>query len=172
MLVSGLASGSWCLFPYKALLLYKLMVVWFYHLWNSGCHRADSRFVPSQWETSLLCNHISHWQSSSLEQPPLWHHHCITVANFPASFHWPNSHMLNSLDPGRCGSNYNNVISTHMLWIKFVNTCCEIFIKSCLGWSQNVTILLNLYVLLLNILKMDVWTGTRKVWIKHCWELI
>ena len=30
-------------------------------------HRADSSFVPSQWETALLCNNISHWLGASLE---------------------------------------------------------------------------------------------------------
>ena len=30
-------------------------------------HRADSRFVASQWETELLCNNVSHWLSVSLE---------------------------------------------------------------------------------------------------------
>ena len=29
--------------------------------------RADSRFVPSQWETVLLCNDVSHWLGSNLE---------------------------------------------------------------------------------------------------------
>ena len=29
--------------------------------------RADSRFVPSQWETALLCNDISHWLATNLE---------------------------------------------------------------------------------------------------------
>ena len=29
--------------------------------------RADSRFVPSQWETALLCNDISHWLGANLE---------------------------------------------------------------------------------------------------------
>ena len=30
-------------------------------------HRADSRFAPSQWETALLCNDVSHWLGASLE---------------------------------------------------------------------------------------------------------
>ena len=30
-------------------------------------YRADSRFVPSQWETTLLCNDVSHWLGASLE---------------------------------------------------------------------------------------------------------
>ena len=29
--------------------------------------RADSRFAPSQWETALLCNDVSHWLIASLE---------------------------------------------------------------------------------------------------------
>ena len=32
-------------------------------------HRADSRFALSQWETSLLCNDVSHWLGASLDQP-------------------------------------------------------------------------------------------------------
>ena len=30
-------------------------------------HRADSRFVPSQWGTALLCNEVSHWLGANLE---------------------------------------------------------------------------------------------------------
>ena len=29
--------------------------------------RADSRFAPSQWETTLLCNDVSHWLGTRLE---------------------------------------------------------------------------------------------------------
>ena len=30
-------------------------------------YRADSRFAPSQWETALLCNGVSHWPGGNLE---------------------------------------------------------------------------------------------------------
>ena len=30
-------------------------------------YMADSRFVPSQWETPLLCNDVSHWLGANLE---------------------------------------------------------------------------------------------------------
>ena len=33
----------------------------------SFCIRAYSRFVPSQWETALLCNHFFHWLGASIE---------------------------------------------------------------------------------------------------------
>ena len=45
---------------------------------TSGWHytRADSRFAPSQWETALLCNDVSHWLGASLESAllhePMW----------------------------------------------------------------------------------------------------
>ena len=35
-------------------------------LWDIHC-RADSRFAPSQWETSLQSNNVSHWLGASLE---------------------------------------------------------------------------------------------------------
>ena len=31
------------------------------------CSRADSGFVPSQWETSLQSNAVSHWLGTNLE---------------------------------------------------------------------------------------------------------
>ena len=33
-----------------------------------GNYRPDSRFAPSQWETALLCNDVSHWLGASLER--------------------------------------------------------------------------------------------------------
>ena len=34
---------------------------------HDSYYRADSRFAPSQWETALLCNDVSHWLGASLE---------------------------------------------------------------------------------------------------------
>ena len=45
-------------------LLNSLVITWS-HLKQYS--RADPRFAPSQWETSLLCNDISHWLGASLE---------------------------------------------------------------------------------------------------------
>ena len=33
---------------------------------NGGRVRAGCRFAPSQWETALLCNDVSHWLGASL----------------------------------------------------------------------------------------------------------
>ena len=44
--------------------LASLYMDWGYLQWQ---RRADSRFAPSQWETPLLCNDVSHWLVASLE---------------------------------------------------------------------------------------------------------
>ena len=46
--------------------------------WRSNWNRADSRFAPSQWETVLLCNDVSHWLGANLESP-LWKQLCWGV---------------------------------------------------------------------------------------------
>ena len=38
-----------------------------YNLTFIACHRADSRLVPSQWETLLQSNAVSHWLGANLE---------------------------------------------------------------------------------------------------------
>ena len=38
-----------------------------WYSYGALCSRADSQFVPSQWETVLLCNGVSHWLGASLE---------------------------------------------------------------------------------------------------------
>ena len=58
--------------------------------------RADSRFAPSQWETVVLRNDVSHWLDASLES---WVMRMV----------WPCFVLLlsflNSLTPGRRGCN-------------------------------------------------------------------
>ena len=36
-------------------------------VYSKVCSRADSRFAPSQWETALFCNDVSHRLDTSLE---------------------------------------------------------------------------------------------------------
>ena len=50
---------------------YGCLVMWYYVYLDpdssNRIYRANSRFTPSQWETGLLCNDVSHWPSASLE---------------------------------------------------------------------------------------------------------
>ena len=50
--------------------------------WNYD-FRADSKFVPSQWETALLCNDVSHWLCAGLESalPVRTCCHAMTLSN-------------------------------------------------------------------------------------------
>ena len=47
---------------------------------NMGNCRADSRFPPSQWETVLLCNDVSHWRGANLESGLFKLYHRDTLA--------------------------------------------------------------------------------------------
>ena len=56
--------------------------------------RVDSRFAPSQWEMSLLCNDVSHWLGANLESAlsmvkswPVYHHWNRNVIIFTKSFY-------------------------------------------------------------------------------------
>ena len=41
---------------------------WLYHkYWTSSRADSDSRFAPSQWETTLLSNDVTHWLGANLE---------------------------------------------------------------------------------------------------------
>ena len=45
--------------------------------------------------------------------------------------------MINSLAPGKCGSNFESFISEHMLWIKFMSM--RFFVQLLSGeWSQTL----------------------------------
>ena len=42
--------------------------LFFFARFQAGCIiRAVTRFAPSQWQTVLLCNNVSHWLGASLE---------------------------------------------------------------------------------------------------------
>ena len=63
-----------------------------------GC-MADFRLAPSQWETVLLCNDVSHWLDASLDQPwgvsnhnvfhGIWIWLCIMTSCLEHIFHIP-----------------------------------------------------------------------------------
>ena len=49
--------------------------------------RVDSRFAPSQWETALFCNDVSHWLGTNLESALI--SHCpLAIFEDSWSIHW------------------------------------------------------------------------------------
>ena len=107
---------------------------------DNGTFRADSRFAPSQWETTLLCSNISHWLGASLEST-LTLHVCISLCDLvnlnPSFLPWgpwvgflkaqdgqnlklsivPWSQNLRSY--GKCGSNFISILyfSNSLYWL-------------------------------------------------------
>ena len=70
-------------------------------------HRADSRFAPSQWETALLCNDVSHLQVTSQNQPwnrgkstkcvsdtTVTHHHFLQHEALKSSWHFGKKNIF------------------------------------------------------------------------------
>ena len=49
------------------------------HLSDFSLTRAGSRFAPSQWETVLLCNDVSHWLGANLKSALLTPLHLVTL---------------------------------------------------------------------------------------------
>ena len=101
--------------------------------------RADSRLAPSQWETSLQSNAISHWLGANLESALRLHqyHACWwpwllawtkQVINRYGTFYNPYiigflaPQPLTLLGPGTCGSNFKHGISSDMSHIKIMST--------------------------------------------------
>ena len=48
-------------------MMHDIRIIKSLHCWHSGSFRADSRLAPSQWETSLQSNAVSHWLGANLE---------------------------------------------------------------------------------------------------------
>ena len=69
----GLANEGWC-YIVTASLIGWAHVQW----WPSWYHlgRAESRFAPSQWETSLQSNAFSHWLGANLDSTLPWYSAC------------------------------------------------------------------------------------------------
>ena len=66
--------------------------------------RADSRFAPSQWETALLCNNVSHWLGASLESA--W---ICAFLRYP----YTQLRKLNTLRPGQNGLCFANAFQIY-----------------------------------------------------------
>ena len=80
--LSSLPWKYWCHFPPKSTQSY--YIIWHHntpspHAKKHINHRAESRFVDSQWGMTLLCNDVSHWLGANLESSlHQWHktNHC------------------------------------------------------------------------------------------------
>ena len=74
---------------YLYLYLYLIKRIW-PQPWYMYIYRADSGFVPSQWETLLLCNDVSHWLGASLESALYIFACCYRVIQYIECFNISN----------------------------------------------------------------------------------
>ena len=107
--------------------------------------RADSRFVPSQWETTLLCNDISHWLGASLKSGLL---HLLASSDCFRS----NTHKARNIQVrGAFQKGSWALKSNFHLWIKCTsfNAWVRYFV-----WN----------------FKGDLWNSTQNMWLIH-WKM-
>ena len=92
------------------------------HLVSADFTRADSRLAPSQWQTSLQSNAVSHWLDANLESALLYWSRLLTNADY---WHWmmapwpgttfPTSYLCHT----KCGPLGNELIKTNHLYLKW-----------------------------------------------------
>ena len=80
--------------------------------------RTDSRFVPSQWETPLLCNDVSHWLGANLESVLKYieksyhsfcHFSCLQNGLIDRNMEGWKDNVITLKDPSKTGSwNFNS----------------------------------------------------------------
>ena len=61
-------TASFCALPVQFLIILPVLLVGYFSNVSVKAHyRADSKFAPSQWETSLQSNAVSHWLGANLK---------------------------------------------------------------------------------------------------------
>ena len=92
--------------------------------------RADSRFAPSQWETSLLCTDVSHWLVANLESALHLILELINTEHLKPLISWPclggmgctqpwlPSNKKPPLPPSRLGDPLNLCLHSTKKWAK------------------------------------------------------
>ena len=77
-------------------------------------YRADSRFVPNQWETALHCNDVSHWLGASLDSAPICVRCSIICDQHSGIFRRSESTALPPVCTELC---YHAVSAYRILWV-------------------------------------------------------
>ena len=98
------------------------------------CHsniRTDSRFAPSQWETTLLCNNVSHWLGASLDLALQYHNYADFSYRSVAQVYTTSSFLIDTLRLRQNGHHFaDDPFEMHFLEWKCMNFDCN-FIGFC-----------------------------------------
>ena len=79
--------------------------------------RAVSSFAPSQWETALLCNDVSHWLGASLESALITMYYCLQTELF-----WKKNCFLFCIIPdiGMVWVGWNSCTNKTRTWLYYI----------------------------------------------------
>ena len=115
--------------------------------------RADSRFAPSQWETLLQSNGVSHWLGTNLESALhlMWDHYYFHCTDCPSSHHkrrtgWCRLVLHNQEYPDIVIMYRIHVIETHKSHCQLLHSGCIELIKSFIIILHSIVILVTDYV--------------------------
>ena len=87
-----------------------------------NCIKADSRFAPSQWETALLCNNVSHFLGASLESALCMNASLFSSAQDLQYIKGDSHHMwiFNHLPLDKMATIMQTIFSDAFSWMKFL----------------------------------------------------
>ena len=126
----GGQHGHVCIFIFKNMSNCKISQV------IGHAHRADSRLVPSQWETSLQSNVISHWLGADPESAVCSYHFDISVKFIS---HWKT--LKTDVALSRQVEFYDNTYG--MNWSLIFMCSLQWSISQNSHWNGNVVILIK-----------------------------
>ena len=107
--------------------IYDMSLAMIYAMWHeppSVCmRRADSRFAPSQWETALLCNDVTHWLGACLESalvqcPVARQGHCHNKKTMYCGPFHERLRTIKSKSPWFFTCEFNTWITSFNVWVR------------------------------------------------------
>ena len=100
--------------------------------------RVDFRFAPSQWETALLCNDVSHWLGTKLELALL---NRYTSRGIIINSQVSRSQIiiLNTWRPKQNYCHFTETFSIAFSWMKMYEFCLGFHWNLFLGFELTIT---------------------------------
>ena len=144
-------------------------------------YRADSRLAPSQWETALLCNNISHWLGTNLESALGYAVDLHQHSHMGYCLHLHCQGSVNSLWPSviiwqmyRLGTTLAPVMSCCLMSPSHYLNQCWLLISEVMWHSHQrnftVSTQANIIIILCMMSLKMIATSHRGQWVYHMWS--
>ena len=131
--------------------------------------RADSRFAPSQWETALFCNDVSHWLGTNLESALRLCMYYSIIGLYALMCRILMIHVYGLLE--------ERFIRRVLSWkgsISFLPWKWDIFLEECLKHGSYIYIYIYIYSLenttwLTKLIRKPILTNISLLWFGFCY---